>query len=449
MSGVDDGGAPRRSRGDVLIDRLAAFLVRSLYREVDVHVSPAAAAADGPAVVVSNHFGGVADALLLFGVLPRRPGVVARDVIWANRFVGAVLDALGAIPVHKRSDGGGGASNDAMFASCHQALIDGGDVLIFPEGVTRNEPSMAPVKTGAARIALGASAAGCEGLVVVPVGIHYENKAALRSRVFVNIGDPIDIDAFVADRAGASPQTVTSDDHEAVRELNDDITTALRRAAPDYADWTEEHLLTHAAEVTVRSLGDEPRHRIDRGLRDRLANALADRPADGRAAICEATARYRDDLDALGYTDAELVGRVGTGRLATGMLLHLLLGLVILPFALVGAVINVVPFLIVKLVGSRPFSPSLMATVKPLAAIGAFGLTWGFVMWWAWRELGWTGPLLALVLLPVYLAAVVAFVDRAAVMWRLVRRRRARRSGDTLADDVIDARRAVVEAVAA
>jgi len=447
---VDDGGASRRSRGDVLIDRLAAFLVRSLYREVDVHVSPAAAAIDGPAVVVSNHFGGVADALVLFGVLPRRPGVVARDKIWANRFIGAVLDALGAIPVHKRSDGGGGASNDAMFASCHQALIDGGDVLIFPEGVTRNEPSMAPVKTGAARIALGASAAGCDGLVIVPVGIHYENKAALRSRVFVNIGDPIDIDAFVASRtAEGSTDTVTSDDHEAVNDLNDDITTALRRVAPDYDDWTEEHLLTHAAEVTVRSLGDEPRAQIDRGLRDRLANALADRPADDRAAICEATARYRDDLDALGYSDAELVGRIGIGRLAMGLFLHVLLGIITLPFALVGAVINVVPFLIVRLVGTRPFSPSLMATVKPLAAAGAFGLTWALVMWWAWRVVGWPGPLLALVLLPVYLAAVIAFVDRVTVMWRLFRRRRARRSGDTLTDDVIDARQAVIEAVAA
>jgi len=449
VSDVDDGGAPRRSRGDVLIDRLAAFLVRSLYREVDVHMSPAAAVVNGPAVVVSNHFGGVADALVLFGVLPRRPGVVARDKIWANRFIGAVLDALGAIPVHKRSDGGGGASNDAMFASCHQALLDGGDVLIFPEGVTRNEPSMAPVKTGAARIALGASAAGCAGLVIVPVGIHYENKAALRSRVFVNVGDPIDVDAFVNERAGESGAPVNSDDHVAVNDLNDHITTALRRAAPDYDDWTEEHLLTHAAEVTVRSLGDEPRARIDRGLRDRLANTLADRPADERTAICEATARYRDDLDAIGYTDGELVGRIGTGRLATGLFLHLVLGIIVLPFALVGAIINVIPFLIVRLVGSRSFSPSLMATVKPLAAAGAFGLMWAVVMWLAWRAIGWPGPLIALVLLPVYLAAVIAFVDRVTVMRRLFRRRRARRSGDTLADDVIEARQAVIEAVAA
>lgn len=448
VRGVNNEGSQRRSRGDVLVDRLAAFLVRSLYREVDVHTS-SAAATDGPAVVVSNHFGGVADALVLFGVLPRRPGVVARDTIWANRFVGAALDALGAIPVHKRSDGGGGASNDAMFASCHQALIDGGDVLIFPEGVTRNEPSMAPVKTGAARIALGASSAGCEGLVVVPVGIHYENKAALRSRVFVNVGVPISIDDFIAERAGASADPVTSDDHESVNDLNDCIATALHRVAPNYDDWTEQHLLTHAAEVTVRALGDEPCATIDRGLRDRLANTLADRSAHDRAVICEKTARYRNDLDAIGYTDAELVGRISTGRLVADLFVQLLLGLVILPFAFVGAVINVIPFLVVRLIGSRPLSPSMMATVKPLAAAGAFGLTWAVVMWFAWRAVGWPGPLLALLLLPVYLAAVIALVDRATVMWRMARRRRARPSGDGLADDVIEARRAVIEVVAA
>lgn len=442
---VDDGGSPRRSGGDVLIDRLAAFLVRSLYRDVDVHVSPDAAAVDGPAVVVSNHFGGVADALVLFGVLPRRPGVVARDVIWANPVVGKALDALGAIPVHKRSDGGGGASNDAMFASCHEALIDGGDVLIFPEGVTRNEPSMAPVKTGAARIALGARTAGCDGLMVVPVGIHYENKAALRSRVFVNIGSPISLDEFVASRPGE----VGSDDHDAVHALNDQITVALRRAAPDYDDWTEEHLLTNAAEVTVRSLVDDPRGPVDRGLRDRLANTLADRPAAHRAAICEAAARYDETLEAVGYTDGELAGRIGTGRFARGVFAQLLVGLLAVPFALVGALVNVVPFLIVRLVGRRSMSPSLAATVKPLVAIAAYGLAWAVVIWWAWATFGWRGGLTAFVLLPVYLAAVIVVVERVAAAYRLWRRRRARRTGDSLGDDVLAERRAVIDAVVA
>ena len=66
------------------------------------------------------------------------------------------MNWIGAIPVHKPEDHNSPTSNDEMFASCYGALDDAGNILIFPEGVTRNEPSIATVKTGAARIAIGA-----------------------------------------------------------------------------------------------------------------------------------------------------------------------------------------------------------------------------------------------------------------------------------------------------
>ncbi len=36
----------------------------------------------GPVAAVSNHFGGLADAVLLVDASPRLPRIVARDVIW-------------------------------------------------------------------------------------------------------------------------------------------------------------------------------------------------------------------------------------------------------------------------------------------------------------------------------------------------------------------------------
>ena len=182
------GEATRRgSRKDRFLEKLFAFLTRSLYREVDVY-SPVPLPSGEPQLNVANHFGGVSDALLLLGVLPDRPGIVARDVIWKVPFVGRLMNWVGAIPVHKPEDHNSSTSNDEMFASCYDALGDNGNILIFPEGVTRNEPSIAPVKTGAARIAIGARAQGVAGIKIIPLGIHYEDKAALRSRVFINVG---------------------------------------------------------------------------------------------------------------------------------------------------------------------------------------------------------------------------------------------------------------------
>ena len=59
-------------------------------------------------------------------------------------------------------------------------------MLIFPEGISHHEPQLAPIKTGAARIALSArDERGIHDLRIVPVGLNFEDKASPRTRVLV------------------------------------------------------------------------------------------------------------------------------------------------------------------------------------------------------------------------------------------------------------------------
>jgi len=446
---MTEAAAPGGAK-DRFIARLVSFLTRTLYREIDVHwVEPPPES--GPQLTVANHFGGVADAIVLLAVSPRRPGVIARSVIWKPPLVGRLLDWIGAIPVHKADDAGGaGSSNDQMFRSCYDALSDGGHLLIFPEGVTRNEPSMAPVKTGAARIALGARATGAEGLTIVPIGIHYEDKALLRSRIVVNGGRPIDLDRTVdAMSAVEASAPVSADDREAVRVLTGEIAERLRTVAPDYADWDEAHALSSAAEVTLRAQLDDPSQPVPVGLRDRLANALADRPPERRAAIVDAVHAYERDLEALGVTDADLHQRASARRLSTRLAVQLVAGVLLLPFAVVGAVVNALPLLVVWLVGRRRMSASMAATVKPVAAIVAFGATWAVVAWGALREWGAPGLAASIVLLPVYLTATLIVGERLVLAWRALRRHLRTRRGGPPTAVLAEERRAVIERVVA
>lgn len=415
------------------------------YREVEVHWQPAS---NHNRVTVSNHFGGFTDALVLLAVLPTRPGIVARDVIWKIPVAGSLMNWVGGIPVHKPEDRGSATSNDEMFASCYDALDGGGHILIFPEGVTRNEPSIAPVKTGAARIALGARAAGTTGIRILPVGIHYEDKAALRSRVFVNGGVPIDVDEVIAARESSDGE-VDANDREAVRALTDDIDVALRRAAPDFENWDEARALAKASEITLRSQLDDPAGAVPIGLRDRLANTLADRPEASRRRIVEAVEEYRNDLDGVGYNDAELHGALKARSFLTQLIFTVVALVILFPFALVGALINVIPWLIVKAVGLIRMAPSVAASVKPIAAFVVFGITWGVVIWQAVSRYGWEAGVAAFVLLPIYLALVVAFIDRVADLWRAFRRWRATSGSKGLEEAVAEHRRAIVEAVIA
>lgn len=101
-----------------------------------------------------------------------------------------------AIPIHKSHDGGP-TSNDQMFRSTYEALGEGDLITIFPEGVTVDDPRIANIKTGSARIALGARASGVGSITLLSAGIHYGDKAALRSEVFIDIGYPIDLDDLI------------------------------------------------------------------------------------------------------------------------------------------------------------------------------------------------------------------------------------------------------------
>ncbi len=436
------------TRRERAIAKIVSFLARAVYRDIEVY-APERVPADAPQLTVSNHFGGFADGLLLLYVFPGRPpGIIARDMIWKVPVAKSLMNWIGAIPVHKPEDRGSATSNDEMFASCYGALGEGRHLLIFPEGVTRNEPSIAPVKTGAARIALGARASGVPGIRIVPVGIHYEDKAALRSRVFVNGGVPIDLDDEIGELSD-EPDVVDANDRQVVRDLTEDINVALRRAAPDYENWDEARAMARAAEITLRSQLDDPRGAVPIGLRDRLANTLADRPAEQRERITDAVDEYQRDLDAIGYTDAELHGKLTTGGFLRSLIWQAIVGVLLFPFALVGAAINWLPYLLVKAANLLRIAPSMAATIKPVVAIVAFGITWGVVIWQAVSAYGWEAGVAAFVLLPIYLAATIAFIDRIALLWRAFRRWRARAGSRGLEDDVAAHRRSIVEAVLA
>ena len=57
------------------------------------------------------------------------------------------------------------------------------------EGKSHDEPGLAPLKTGAARMALEAMTSGsAPDLAIVPIGLVFERKEAPRSRVLVQVG---------------------------------------------------------------------------------------------------------------------------------------------------------------------------------------------------------------------------------------------------------------------
>src|SRR5262249_39180837 len=132
---------------------LARVLVALFYRRVEV-TGLAHVPARGPGLLAANHPNALADPPLLIAPVPRPLPPLAKRPLFSLPVLGSILHALGAIPVRRRQDvGAAGVENTAMFEAAGRALRSGGSLLIFPEGLSQPEPTLMPLRTGAARIA--------------------------------------------------------------------------------------------------------------------------------------------------------------------------------------------------------------------------------------------------------------------------------------------------------
>src|SRR6185369_5042083 len=144
-----------RSTVDTLFQAFLRLVIRVFFRGVEIagreHLP-----LGRPMVLVANHVNGLIDPLLLLGALPVHPRLLAKSTLWKNPLVRPFVELAGAIPVYRKQDQVDTAQNEETFARSHDLLASGGALALFPEGKSHSEPALQPLKTGLARIVLGA-----------------------------------------------------------------------------------------------------------------------------------------------------------------------------------------------------------------------------------------------------------------------------------------------------
>jgi glycerol-3-phosphate O-acyltransferase / dihydroxyacetone phosphate acyltransferase len=394
---------------DRFIFQIAYLAAHGLYRTVEV-VGTERLPRHRPVIIVANHFNGAVDALILIEALGSVPRFVAKATLWRSVFVRPFLALLGLVPVYRPEDQRAGGDNTASFRRAHNVLRDAGVLAMFPEGTTHDRLELARVRTGAARIALGAREAGITDIVIVPVGLTFDDKLALRSRALVRIGTPIDIDAELTDLTGGRP--ADDDDREAVGRLTGRIEERLRSVTPSYSGPRARAVLNMAAEIRLRGNLREPLALVALADREAIAQALAVASERARSDVIGALGIYNLYLDVYRLRDDQLVPRVRRRwllRHALTLSLYLgLLGVVMV----IGTAVNALPTLVVASAGRRPAAPVTKGTVRVLAALLTFLPTW-LVVSIALPLTGFWPTTLALLLLPLAGAITVGGIERA------------------------------------
>ena len=375
----------------------------------------------GPLIITANHPNALVDALVVGTTMHRRVLLTAKATLFENPVLAAVLRVVGVVPLRRAKDERDAAGtisasrNSDAFRLVTRALERQGAVLVFPEGISHDEPSLAPLKTGAARMALTAAADGVRGVRILPFGMIFEEKERPRSRVLVRIDEPIDVDEWLLAAGEPDATRLTADIDSAMRRvtLNFASEARARRAialARALASIAEEPLSVGQA----RSLATEAElaHRIDK-VTDALAGAAPEtvRQADALIARVESLeARFAERHVTL--ADVHISPRMRHG--ARFVVREGGLAVVTFPVALLGRLTHWVPLRLARVL-------ALQATAKdpsrdqPAMRTIVLGLVFVLV-WYAIQGVfltRWFGVMAALLwLVAIFLAARVDFVLR-------------------------------------
>jgi hypothetical protein len=167
--------------------------------------------------------------------------------------------------------------------------------------------------------------------------------------------------------------------------------------SPTYHSWVQATELRQIAEIVDRPEGAGITGDVDLARLEAPARALADAEAAGRRnrqidELRRAFAEYQRDLALIGLSDGQVSDRGHPGRRRLVVLWSATRVLAALPAAVVGTVIHLVPYQIMKRVGTVPTNESIRATVKLLGCFVLFTLVYvvlGVVVAGTWGP--WAG----------------------------------------------------------
>jgi 1-acyl-sn-glycerol-3-phosphate acyltransferase len=173
--------------------------------------------AEAPVLLAASHHNALVDCLIAGWIIPRRLTITAKATLMDNAFLAWLLPAVGVVPLRRASDEKNekqatkldAGRNVGAFKALLDTLQQRRIVLIFPEGKSHSEPALAPLKTGIARIALEArDERHITGLVILPLGLSFEDKANPGTAVLAEFGEPIYMDKVGAIGVDALTQMI-------------------------------------------------------------------------------------------------------------------------------------------------------------------------------------------------------------------------------------------------
>lgn len=375
--------------------RLVRWLVGLFFRRIEV-TGVENVPTNGGGILIAWHPNGLVDPALIISTFPRAVVFGARHGLFRWPVVGRIIVALGTVPIVRASDVQGGSDDDRRAANrksldaLARAVCEGRFAALFPEGVSHDDPFLQELKTGAARLFYRARQL-CDNTatppVIIPVGLHYDDKTSFRSDALVEFHPPIELPPALLSPIEEDDDATFLEQSAALTEVLEPVLEAVTHATES---WELHHLMNRvrslvraergkragvslkAPDMAERTLGMT---RVWKAYYARLETA-----PDEVAALLERVAAYDCALREARLEDDDLDKSPAIESKWLPLLLVLQAAVVFLvfpPVLLLGALINAPAYFVIRPIAraaSKQFKDT--ATIKLIAGFVLFPLSW-------------------------------------------------------------------------
>ena len=372
--------------------------------------------AEGPIIFAPNHPGAFLDPIVVSVLVKHELHFLARGESFGTALARTVYGWLNMIPIYRPNESPDEVhKNDQIFEKCYEHLAKKRSIIIFPEGISHTEPRLKKVKTGAARIGLGAGAYSEEDLdiKIVPIGLNYTAAHSFRSELFLNFGQPISLKEY--------QEQYQTDEFEGVRSLTTRIREELEARVVVIRNEDLDDLIADI-EVMYRSHLQEVLDTNDEGAsrKFRIAREIAEavqhfqrvdplRVTNFRERLNE----YRYRLTGLSLDDRQVRSAERRWPMAA-ILLFLVFGA---PLFAVGALWNYLPYRLTGWIVDKVVKrDDFIGAVRILAGFGVFLVYYTGLVILASFWLPWFLTLAFLLSLPLTGLFALAWIKRVILL---------------------------------
>ncbi|KAJ7268813.1 hypothetical protein B0H12DRAFT_1096796 [Mycena haematopus] len=244
-----------------LIRLLFRFVLKIFYGSIVVEGTHNIPKTGRPCIVCANHSNSLTDALLLDRNMLR---LTAKATQFGHRtFTSWLIESAGTVPLKRRKDyADGTVDNTEVMEKLMEALELGDAVCLFPEGMSRYHPGIAPLKTGVARLISDVLTRNRNDpefeICLVNCSVTYMHRQHFRSDVLVTFHPPMTF------TPKTHPELLAPIDYNNIRSLTAQMHEQISSGTIDSPSWDLVRVAKLAARIyaplgTRMTLGDHVR----------------------------------------------------------------------------------------------------------------------------------------------------------------------------------------------